>query len=336
MKTKRIFLLTGNKDIGVKANLYPVINELFENGIISRNDFELIQLDSENLISTDISKKHMMEDAELYLYLTELSESVEKLIKHIFFCRGIVQNNIKVILESPYGKDYEDMVRMNHFLGKYFDDNQIFRIEHCLGNTGTDRLLDLKNKESINGRWNKDYIEEFQFIFTEKETGNPEKILQTHILQLMIPCITDEPDLEDEGEKINALETILDSFNTGMNSFEYKRNSELKKEILIYGKISIDSGRWRGVDFRLTAGKCMPEKRAEVHIKFKNLQHPVIIDFLKNENRELSVYATLLKDCFAGKKQRFLSAEEAELLWKIQNNIKKLLDKNFMENRNNQ
>lgn len=358
MKVKRIFFLLGATGNTVASKLYGAIAELHQKEIINTSDFKLIGVGGENLTSPeyktyvaermgisckdipyeieyvctdfhcddfDLLEKQIETDAELYFYLSVHPEYYLNILEKINCCKHIDNHNVRIILEKPYGKDYEHTVKVNKSLSEYFKEEQIFRMEYCLGNTGVDELLHFKKTESLRKRWNKKYIEEFNFIFIEK--GSIEELIQSHILQLMVLCITDEGDFEDRSENMNAIAAILDSFNGCSNSFKFVQIEELKNSLLVKGKISIDSGRWRGVNFNIFAGKGMDNKINEVQIKFKDMQKPIFFDFMENNHYELSECALLIRECIAGRNQRFLTAEEAELSWKFGSDIKRLIDK---------
>ncbi len=167
----------------------------------------------------------------------------DKTRQRIFYCavhsklypdisQNLAQNQLitpvsRIVLEKPIGNDYESGSLINQKVAEFFNESQIFRIDHYLGKETVQNLLALRFANSIfEHQWNQRYIDHIQITISEsigvekragfyEGTGALRDMLQNHLLQLLCmvamdpPASLDAQAIRDEKVKVlNALKPI--------------------------------------------------------------------------------------------------------------------------------
>src|SRR3984885_9720279 len=130
----------------------------------------------------------------------------------------------RVIIEKPFGHDYESAIALNKEMRKVLEEKQIYRIDHYLGKETVQNILVFRFANGIfEPIWNRRYIDHVQITVAEtlgiegranfyEETGVVRDVIQNHALQLlslvaMEPCTSfDARDFRDE--KIRVVSAI--------------------------------------------------------------------------------------------------------------------------------
>jgi glucose-6-phosphate 1-dehydrogenase len=212
----------------------------------------------------------------------------------------------RVVLEKPFGEDIDSARHLNALLHRYFDEEQIYRIDHYLGKETVQNIFVFRFANTlIEPIWNRNYIDQVQITVAESggigsradyydATGALRDMVQNHMLQLlsvvaMEPPATFEADsLRDE--KVKVLRSIrpipTDLVDAHAVRGQYGPGKILNKDVVGYGeepnvpassttetfaaaKFYIDNWRWRGVPFYLRTGKRLPEKKQYIAIRFR-------------------------------------------------------------------
>src|SRR5439155_25793059 len=75
----------------------------------------------------------------------------------------------RIIIEKPFGRDLASARHLNDLLHKYFDEGQVFRIDHYLGKETVQNLMVLRFANSIfEPIWNYKYIDHVQITVAEE------------------------------------------------------------------------------------------------------------------------------------------------------------------------
>ena len=204
------------------------------------------------------------------------------------------------MLEKPLGTDLASCRKINEDVAAYFQENQIYRIDHYLGKEGLQNLLPLRFGNSLfEPLWNKDYIQSVQITIAETLgveergefydiTGALRDMVQNHIVQMLCFTAMERPkslaadDVRDEKLKvIQSLKPLNDidkqairgqyAPSAGLNGYaqEHKVPAGSRTETYVAIKAEIDNPRWAGVPFYLRTGKRLAGRTAEIVLNFK-------------------------------------------------------------------
>ncbi len=235
-------------------------------------------------------------------------------------CRGlkaanIIDKSMRVVLEKPIGHDLESSKVINDQVAEYFDETQIYRIDHYLGKETVLNLIALRFANSIFAtNWDHNCIDHVQISVAESvgiegrwgyfdEAGQMRDMVQNHLLQILTliamepPANLDADSIRDEKLKVlKALRPInstnvrektvrgqyVSGFVKGQEVPGYLEepdaNQNSETETFIALKVELDNWRWAGVPFYLRTGKRLPSKTSEVVIFFKRQPHNLFKD----------------------------------------------------------
>ncbi len=200
-------------------------------------------------------------------------------------------DNQRVVFEKPFGEDFESAKEINRLLWRYFDESQIYRIDHYLGKEMIQNIITLRFANRVfESDWHKDSIEKITIYAKEKSgikdrggyydaTGALRDMVQSHLLQMLALTTMEAPESFSakaiRKEKVSLLKKVsVDSEHVIMGQYrgyhdEKKVADDSKTETLVKMDCIIDDSRWRGVPITILTGKNMDEKRSEIIIDFK-------------------------------------------------------------------
>jgi glucose-6-phosphate 1-dehydrogenase len=216
-----------------------------------------------------------------------------------------------VVLEKPLGHDSESSKLINSEISEYFNESQIFRIDHYLGKETVQNLMVLRFANNLyENAWNSQNIENIQITVSEdlgvgSRGGYYDKygalldMVQNHLLQLLClvsmepPSILEANNVRDEKLKVlNALrlfnsnmvlnQTVKGQYTRGkikgdsvLAYLEDIDNFTSDTETFVAIRTYIDNWRWAGVPFYLRTGKRLTKRHSEIVINFKNVPHNI-------------------------------------------------------------
>ncbi len=222
---------------------------------------------------------------------------------------GLVQEDHgwrRVIIEKPFGHDYESAVSLNKEIRTVLDEKQIYRIDHYLGKETVQNILVFRFANGIfEPIWNRRYIDHIQITVAEtvgvetrggyyEKAGTLRDMVPNHIFQLisltaMEPPVSFDADVvRDEQAKIlKALSPMTDEevltrtvrgqYGEGMDGNNrvpgYRSEPyvapDSRTETFVAMKLFIDNWRWADVPFYLRTGKRLPQRATKIVIQFK-------------------------------------------------------------------
>ena len=75
---------------------------------------------------------------------------------------------LRLIVEKPFGKDLQSSNKLSEHLSKFFNEEEIYRIDHYLGKEMVQNIIVLRFSNQILSRvWNRDSIAAVNIIFKE-------------------------------------------------------------------------------------------------------------------------------------------------------------------------
>ncbi len=228
---------------------------------------------------------------------------------------GLIDAQARVVLEKPLGHDLASAQKINDDVGQYFQEHQIFRIDHYLGKETVQNLMVLRFGNTIfEPLWRSPHIKSVQITVAESVgvgsragfydgTGAMRDMVQNHLLQLlcivaMEPPVSLDPDaVRDEKLKVLrslrpmkvsdvAKDTVRGQYSSGASkdgsAIGYLQEDNVPTdsgtETFVALKAHINNWRWANVPIFLRTGKRLAERRSEIVIEFAELPFTIFND----------------------------------------------------------
>ena len=224
--------------------------------------------------------------------------------------RGEGDGYARLVIEKPFGRDLASARELNAEIRQYFDERQIYRIDHYLGKETVQNVLALRFANGIfEPMWNQHYVDHVQITVAEdlgigtrgafyEEAGALRDIVQNHLMQLL--CLTAmEPPVAFDAEsvreeKVKVLRAVrrMDDGEVERSAVRgqyergwvwgeevpgYREEEEVAPgsttETFVALRLFVDNWRWAGVPFYVRAGKRMPKKATEIAVQFHAAPH---------------------------------------------------------------
>ena len=199
--------------------------------------------------------------------------------------------NVRIVYEKPFGNDLDSAREINACIAQYFDESQIFRIDHYLSKELVSNIALVRFTNIIfEPLWNNRYIDQVHIIFDEKiclegrgqffdKYGAMADVMQNHMMQ-MLALIAMEAPAKLSGDYIRSerakvlqhvqiVDTLLGQYEGYQNEEGVKPHSSTETFAQVY--LEIKNPRWAGVPFYLRTGKCLNKKESAIYIKFKKI-----------------------------------------------------------------
>ena len=237
---------------------------------------------------------------------------------------GLADRKARIVVEKPFGRDLATAQELNATLARYFDETQIYRIDHYLGKETVQNLMAVRFGNMLfEPLWNSQFVDHIQITVAETvgvggrgeyydTSGAMRDMVQNHLMQLlcliaMEPPARFDPDaVRDEKLKvIRALEPVephhvvrgqYDADDSDPDSHpDYRTavgNPRSATESFVALKTHIANWRWAGTPFYLRTGKRLRERSSEITIVFKETPHSI---FAEDAGRHRNVLAIRLQ-----------------------------------------
>ncbi len=213
----------------------------------------------------------------------------------------------RVIVEKPFGHDADTARQLNETISGYFDESEIFRIDHYLGKETVQNMLVLRFANGIfEPIWNRTFVDHVQITVAEsvgiegraefyEEAGAVRDIFQNHLLQLLTLTAM-EPPIEFDAESVrNEKVKVLRAMHTpgpkhvvrgqygpgyieGVEVPSYREEPgvapDSSTETYVAAKLFVDNWRWADTPFYVRTGKRLPRRETTIAIEFKRAPHP--------------------------------------------------------------
>src|SRR5579863_7464029 len=215
-------------------------------------------------------------------------------------------NWVRVIVEKPFGHDYESAIQLNKELKEVLGEKQIYRIDHYLGKETVQNVMVFRFANSIiEPLWNRTYIDHVQITAAEtvgvehrgafyETAGALRDMVPNHLFQLltltaMEPPISFDADAvrDKQAEILHAIQpltpeevlqnTVRGQYGPGdVNGKElagYRDepdvNPQSNTDTFVALKLQVDNWRWAGVPFYLRTGKSLAKRTTEIVVQFR-------------------------------------------------------------------
>jgi glucose-6-phosphate 1-dehydrogenase len=240
-------------------------------------------------------------------YLAVPPGAIATLVEEIGSRRGDRQGWTRLIVEKPFGTDRASARRLNDELHRYFDESEIFRIDHYLGKETVQNMLALRFANGIfEPIWNRQFVDHVEITVAEsigiegrasfyESAGAVRDVFQNHLLQLVALTAMEPPiDFTSESvrnEKVKVLRAIrppgpkrVVRGQYGAGYVEGKKVPGYREEpgvsprsttdTFAAAKLYVDNWRWAGTPFYVRVGKRLAKRETTIAIEFKRAPHP--------------------------------------------------------------
>lgn len=231
----------------------------------------------------------------------------------------------RILVEKPFGNNQKEAARLDRLLGKLFEENQIFRIDHYLAKEAIQNIVSFRFSNGLfEPLWNRKHIERVELKFLEKNdasargsfydgVGALRDIGQNHLLQMLALVAMENPGALNADAIRSARRKVLDNVTGGSGAMEkwitkgqyesYRQETGVRpdSDTETYFKIQarVDNNRWRNVPFILESGKALLESCVQIAVFFKpspclcpenhKLHHQNILTFTIAPDENISV-----------------------------------------------
>jgi glucose-6-phosphate 1-dehydrogenase len=213
----------------------------------------------------------------------------------------------RLIVEKPFGRDLESARHLNEVIRTYFDESEIFRIDHYLGKETVQNLLVLRFANGIfEPILNRQFVDHVQITVAEslgigrragfyEQAGAVRDIVQNHMLQL-VALTAMEPPIDFTAESVRnekvkvlrALHTpgpkhvVRGQYGPGFIEGEevpgYREEEGVAPDSMtdtyVAAKLWVDNWRWADTPFYVRTGKRLPRRETTIAVQFKRAPHP--------------------------------------------------------------
>lgn len=224
--------------------------------------------------------------------------------------RANKQNWRRIIVEKPFGTDLRSAKELNMKLLNFFDEDQIFRIDHYLGKETVQNVMVTRFSNGIfEPLWNRNYIQHVEITSAEsigvegrggyyENSGALRDMVQNHLLQITALIAMEPPSVNDPTAIRNETLKVFQAFKPfnrhdinkqvirgqyGASTFRGEKlngyreekgvSPESRTETFVALKMYIENWRWGGVPFYIRTGKRLPTRVTEAVIHFKPTPH---------------------------------------------------------------
>ena len=218
----------------------------------------------------------------------------------------------RIVVEKPFGHDTESAAHLNRVLGRVFEEEAIYRIDHYLGKETIQNLMVLRFANSVfEPIWSREFIDHVQVTATETvgvegrggyydsaSGGAMRDMIQSHLLQVLA-VVAMEPPVSMSADDIRVEKTkvlkaaraakpedvpriaVRGQYGQGqingkmIPAYRSEKGVDPDSQTDTYAamQLMIDTWRWGGVPFYLRSGKAMTRKLTEIVIYFKPTPH---------------------------------------------------------------
>lgn len=228
--------------------------------------------------------------------------------------KNLITPNSRIVVEKPLGYDLDSAEQINETMAKYFQEKQIYRIDHYLGKETVQNLLALRFSNFLfENIWDSKAVDHIQISISEQVglegragfydgAGAMRDMVQNHLLQLLCLIAMESPNkLQADDvriEKIKVLKALKPLLGEEIDKsvvrgqyvsgqvgdekvpgyLDELENYQSNTETYVAIKTYIENWRWAGVPFYLRTGKRLKHRSAEIIVQFKSVTHNVYPD----------------------------------------------------------
>ncbi len=258
---------------------------------------------------------NLQDDEQLLVYLS-VPPTASAQIVGFMGQAGLNSKNTKILFEKPFGMDLTSAQEEIAQTARYYDEDQIYRIDHFLAKGMAQNIVAFRASNAIFGHlWHAQAISRIEVIASEEigiegrvqfyeQTGALRDIVQGHLMQLLALTLLDVPAELDWNKlpelRMAALAQIQPArpelvVRAQYESYEREvANLDSKTETFVSLQLFSQAERWKHVPLILTTGKALDQKMTEVRIHFKKYSDSqtncLVLGIQPNEGIEIELF----------------------------------------------
>jgi glucose-6-phosphate 1-dehydrogenase len=262
------------------------------NDIVTYQQIEITDIEDYQHLVSFIDSKRSKDTKELY-YLAVGPDLFPVLSEHINQAKLVTKGNMNqsIIFEKPFGHDLSSAKQINQLLWKFFDEKQIYRIDHYLGKEMIQNIMMVRFANRIFEEiWHNRSIKNVKIIAKETDgilgragyydtSGALKDMVQSHLLQMLslvameVPMSYFSDDVKNE--KVKVLSNVsFDKESLIFGQYDgYLSEKNIPEtsttETFVCLKAFVNTPRFKGVPFYLYTGKKLDRKESMIIIEFE-------------------------------------------------------------------
>jgi len=226
-------------------------------------------------------------------YLSVPPSVFRDVAKNIAETRESKNEDIRIILEKPFGDDEYSAEELFHFVSKYFKEDQFYLLDHYLGKHSVRSILNLRHDNKILSQMMRGTeVANIQITAVEDygvkeragyfdQVGIVKDMVQSHLLQILA-MVTMQIPVDMDGENLqrakhgilSAIECPCDVKNLVLGQYKsYRSESEVDKKsktpTFAAMRLFINREDWYDVPIYIRTGKKLHEKHTYVVVELK-------------------------------------------------------------------
>lgn len=308
-------------------NAYPLL----------KDSSEIFTMDLAELSEYGRLKNHLATiQSDQTLYYLSVPPGAAASIVDFLGEAGMNTPSDRILFEKPFGFDLASAEDFIARTGRYFNDSQLYRIDHYMAKEIAAEILRIR-REATDGDLRKP-IKSVTIVASEKigiegraqfyeQTGALRDFVQGHLMQLLALVLIRKPtDDPLPLQRLAALQQVqpVDVEKTVRAQYNgYQTEAENPgSQVETFVALQLESGalEWQGIPLRLVTGKALDEKRSYIEFEYQDGTTRVLEEgaiLAKEGNRQLDAYERVLIEAINGRKDIFTSGMEVVRSWEI-------------------
>lgn len=363
MKTKLIiFGITGDLS---RRKLLPVISEIFASGEyddlsivgVSRREVDVNELladqpdliDRTEMFTMDLAEKgdydklsdylRLGKDEQALFYLSVPPNAAADIVDFLGQA-GLSSSNVKILFEKPFGFDLASAQDFITRTGRYFNESQIYRIDHYMAKEIALEIIRLRSDaDTHHHSWNSHSVAAVDIVASEtigvedravfyEQTGALRDFIQGHLMQLLSLVLMEIPhgfnveNLSDH--RLKALEQLEPADPGKAIRAQYQGYQEevgnpgSLTETFASIELQSNDERWHGVPLRIMTGKSLATKQTYIKVTYHDGKEDIFEEGkILRKDRIPDAYERVLIEAIEGRKTIFTTSPEVLRAWEI-------------------